>query len=111
MVVIGGGGSGMAAAISAAENGARVVLLEKNPHLGGTTRLSVGSITATGTRFQKAKGIVDTPDEHFNDMSLFLSPELAAKENLELRRVLVDHVPETLEWLISIGLCFYGPMP
>jgi fumarate reductase flavoprotein subunit len=111
VLVIGGGGSGMAAAISAAENGARVVLLEKNPHLGGTTRLSVGSITATGTRFQKAKGIVDTPDEHFDDMSLFLSPELAAKENLELRRVLVDHVPETLEWLIRIGLCFYGPMP
>lgn len=111
VVVVGGGGSGMAAAIAAAENGAKVILLEKNPHLGGTTRLSVGSITATGTRFQKAKGIHDTPDEHFNDMSLFLTPELAEKENLELRRVLVDHVPETLEWLIGIGLSFYGPMP
>ena len=111
VVVVGGGGSGMAAAIAAAEQGARVILLEKNPFLGGTTKLSVGSITATGTRFQKAKGIYDTPDEHFEDMSLFLSPELATKENLELRRVLVDHVPETLEWLISIGLCFYGPMP
>lgn len=111
VIVVGGGGSGMAAAIAAAESGAKVILLEKNPHLGGTTRLSVGSITATGTRFQKAKGIHDTPDEHFNDMSLFLTPELAEKENLELRRVLVDHVPETLEWLIRIGLCFYGPMP
>lgn len=111
VVVIGGGGSGMAAAIAAAEQGARVVLLEKNPHLGGTTRLSIGSITATGTRFQKAAGIQDTPDEHFEDMSLFLPPELAARENLELRRVLVDHVPETLEWLIGIGLSFYGPMP
>lgn len=111
VVVMGGGGSGMAAAIAAAEQGAKVILLEKNPHLGGTTRLSVGSITATGTRFQKAAGIDDSPDEHFEDMSLFLTPELAAKENLELRRVLVDHVPETLEWLIGIGLCFYGPMP
>ncbi|MCW5656014.1 FAD-dependent oxidoreductase [Hydrogenophaga sp.] len=111
VVVVGGGGSGMAAAIAAAEAGAKVILLEKNPHLGGTTRLSVGSITATGTRFQKAKGIHDTPDEHYEDMSLFLSPELQQKENLELRRVLVDHVPETLEWLIRIGLCFYGPMP
>lgn len=111
VVVVGGGGSGMAAAIAAAESGAKVILLEKNHDLGGTTRLSVGSITATGTRFQKAKGIHDTPDEHFNDMSLFLPPDLVDKENLELRRVLVDHVPETLEWLISIGLCFYGPMP
>lgn len=111
VVVIGGGGSGMAAAISAAEQGASVILLEKNPHLGGTTRLSIGSITATGTRFQKAAGIEDTPDEHFDDMSLFLPPELVPRENLELRRVLVDHVPETLEWLIGIGLAFYGPMP
>lgn len=111
VIVMGGGGSGMAAAIAAAEQGAKVILLEKNPHLGGTTRLSVGSITATGTRFQKTAGIQDTPDEHFEDMSLFLTPELAAKENLELRRVLVDHIPETLEWLIGIGLCFYGPMP
>ena len=65
VVVIGGGGSGMAAAISAAESGLKVVVLEKNPDLGGTTRLSVGSITATGTRFQKAKGIKDSKDEHF----------------------------------------------
>ncbi|BDU54191.1 FAD-dependent oxidoreductase [Limnohabitans sp. INBF002] len=111
VIVVGGGGSGMAAAIAAAEQGAHVILLEKNPFLGGTTKLSVGSITATGTRFQKAKGIEDTPDEHFNDMSLFLSPELAKKENLELRRVLVDNAQATLEWLISIGLSFYGPMP
>lgn len=111
IIVVGGGGSGMAAAISAAENGARVLLLEKNPHLGGTTRLSVGSITATGTRFQKARGIQDTPDEHYDDMSLFLTPELARKENYDLRRVLVDHSPATLEWLISIGVVFYGPMP
>lgn len=111
VVVVGGGGSGMAAAIAAAEQGARVILLEKNPFLGGTTKLSVGSITATGTRFQRAKGIEDHPDAHFEDMSLFLNPELTAKENMELRRVLVDNVPETLEWLISIGLCFYGPMP
>lgn len=111
VVVIGAGGSGMAAAIGAAERGARVMAIEKNPHTGGTTRLSVGSITASGTRFQKAEGIVDTPDEHYADMSLFLTPELAAKENYALRRVLVDHVPETLEWLIGLGVCFYGPMP
>ena len=111
VVVIGGGGSGMAAAISAAESGLKVVVLEKNPDLGGTTRLSVGSITATGTRFQKAKGIKDSKDEHFEDMSLFLPPDLESKENLELRRILVDNVPETLEWLIRIGLAFYGPMP
>lgn len=111
LVVVGAGGSGMAAAISASECGLKVVLLEKNAAVGGTTSLSVGSITAAGTRFQAARGIVDTPEEHFQDMSLFLPPELVPKENLELRRILVENVPQTLEWLISIGLTFYGPMP
>ncbi len=111
VVVLGGGGSGMAAAIAAAQTGATVLLLEKTPILGGTTRLSVGSITAAGTQLQKAKGVCDSPDEHFDDMSLFLSPEMTTKENLELRRVLVDNVPETLEWLTQIGLCFHGPLP
>jgi succinate dehydrogenase/fumarate reductase flavoprotein subunit len=103
VIVVGGGGSGLAAASAAASAGAKTIVLEKNAHLGGTTRLSVGSITASGTRFQKRRGIYDTPDEHFADMSRFLTPELAAKENLDLRRVLVDHIPETLEWLIGIG--------
>ena len=47
VVVIGGGGSGLAAAIEAATLGRRVVLLEKAPQLGGSTRWSIGSITAT----------------------------------------------------------------
>lgn len=110
VVVVGGGGSGLAAAIAAAGAGAHVIVLEKNSHFGGTTCLSIGSITAAGTRFQRKKGIVDTPDEHFEDMSLFLRPEILQRENLELRRVLVDNVPETLEWLVGLGLSFYGPV-
>ncbi|HUT92144.1 MAG TPA: FAD-dependent oxidoreductase [Thermoguttaceae bacterium] len=42
VIVLGGGGSGLAAAVSAAENGAHVVLVEKNPRLGGTTGIAIG---------------------------------------------------------------------
>nr|WP_046866703.1 FAD-dependent oxidoreductase [Microvirga massiliensis] len=110
VIVVGGGGSGLAAAIAAAENKARVVLLEKNTHLGGTTRLSIGSITATRTALQKKAGIQDSPDEHFEDMAKFAG-ELAPKDNLALRRVLVDNVPDTVAWLESLGVSFFGPMP
>jgi succinate dehydrogenase/fumarate reductase flavoprotein subunit len=110
VVVVGGGGSGLACAITAAKSGARTLLFEKNQKLGGTTALSIGSITAAGTRFQKRNGIHDTPDEHFADMTLFCGPH-AGKDNLELRRILVDNVPDTLEWLISLGMRFFGPMP
>ena len=37
VLVIGGGGAGLAAAIEAADNEAHVILIEKNPELGGTT--------------------------------------------------------------------------
>jgi flavin-dependent dehydrogenase len=37
VVVVGGGGSGLAAAIEARASGRDVVLIEKNPQLGGST--------------------------------------------------------------------------
>ena len=110
VIVVGGGGSGLAAAISAASQKAKVLLLEKNGHLGGTTRLSIGSITATRTALQKRAGIEDSPDEHFEDLGKFAG-DLAPRDNLALRRVLVDNVPDTVAWLTSLGVSFFGPMP
>jgi fumarate reductase flavoprotein subunit len=108
VVVIGGGASGLAAAIEAAGTGASVVVLEKNAMPGGSSRLSVGSINAAGSSLQKRAGIADSPDAHFADMDNFMGA-FADKENRELRRLLVDHAAETLEWLMSLGLSFYGP--
>lgn len=53
VLVVGGGGSGLAAAIEAREAGASVLLLEKNEKLGGSTSWSIGSVTSTGTPHQK----------------------------------------------------------
>jgi succinate dehydrogenase/fumarate reductase flavoprotein subunit len=110
VVVVGGGGTGLAAAIAARSHGSSVLLLEKNPMLGGSTAWSIGSITATGTPHQRRQGIEDTPDAHFADMPLF-APDLAARDNDPLRRILCEHVPETFAWLLSLGVRFYGPMP
>jgi len=108
VIVVGGGGAGLAAASSAARLGRRVVLLEKAPTLGGTTAWSVGSISATGTPHQRRAGIKDSPDEHFEDLGLFAGP-LTNRDNLHLRRILVDNISETFEWLLSTGLVFSGP--
>jgi succinate dehydrogenase/fumarate reductase flavoprotein subunit len=108
VVVIGGGGSGLAAASEAARAGGRVVLLEKNPALGGTTSWSVGSISATRTPHQRARGIVDSPDAHFEDLEI-LAGRYAARDNRVLRRILVDNTTELLAWLMSLGLEFLGP--
>ena len=110
VVVIGGGGSGLAAAVAAADHGAGVVLLEKNPALGGTTAWSVGSISATRTPHQRREGIVDTPQAHYEDMELISKKYTTRADNDALRRVLAENVPDTVQWLISLGVEFFGPL-
>lgn len=110
VVVIGGGGSGLAAAIEARKAGASVVLLEKNERLGGSTAWSVGSVTSTRTPHQRRLGIDDDPHDHWADMSLF-AREIAARDNDALRQVLCDEIPDTFRWLLDLGVRFYGPMP
>ena len=108
VIVVGGGGAGMAAAIEAARWGRQVVLLEQNSALGGSTAWSVGSISASGTWQQKAAGIADHPDAHFEDMEAFAGA-LANRDNRALRRVLVDNTTELMTWLESLGVVFVGP--
>lgn len=112
VIVVGGGGSGLAAAIEAAYYGRSVVLLEKNPTLGGTTIRSVGSVTSTCTPLQRALGLHDTPQAHFEDMALLADDRgFAEKDNLELRRLLVEHSPDMVQWLMDMGVVFFGTMP
>jgi succinate dehydrogenase/fumarate reductase flavoprotein subunit len=61
VVVIGGGGAGLIAAVTAATHGARVVLLEKGDRIGGTTGLSVGTIMAADPSINKLRGSVIVP--------------------------------------------------
>ncbi len=110
VVVVGGGGAGLAAAIEARESGRSVLLLEKNPALGGSTAWSIGSVTATGTPHQKKRGIVDSAADHWADMPGFAG-ELDARDNPELRRILCNEIPATFQWLLDSGVRFMGPMP
>ncbi|MCP5151011.1 MAG: FAD-dependent oxidoreductase [Chromatiales bacterium] len=108
VVVVGGGGAGLAAAIEAAGGGARVCLVEKAPRLGGSTAWSVGSISVNRSAHQRLIGIDDDPQAHFEDLGRLAGP-LVDRDNLVLRRLLVEHVTETFEWLERHGLVFVGP--
>lgn len=111
VIVVGGGGSGLAAGMAAAECGASVVLLEKTPQLGGTTGIAVGSFTANRTVHQRRAGIDDNPDDHEADAGKFGPPEVQARNNGPLRRFLLEHAAGTLDWLTGMGLRFHGPSP
>ena len=110
VIVVGGGGAGLAAAIEARASGASVLLLEKNDKLGGSTAWSIGSVSSTQTPHQRNKGIVDNPQDHWADMPGFAG-ELAQRDNAELRRILCDEIPDTFQWLLDSGVRFMGPMP
>jgi fumarate reductase flavoprotein subunit len=110
VVVVGGGGAGLAAAAEAAVLGLNVVLLEKNPELGGSTAWSLGAISANGTELQNRAGIEDHADHHFEDLGLHAG-DLAPRDNLLLRRILVDECADAVAWLSRLGIVFMGPAP
>ena len=54
IVVVGAGSSGLAAAVQAAEKGAKVVLLEKNPFVGGNSQHAEG-LFAVESEYQRLR--------------------------------------------------------
>lgn len=110
VLVIGGGGAGMSAAISAATSGASVIVLEKCAEVGGSTAMSVGSFTAANTSYQYRAGVNDSIDLFVEDMKI-ANGTFEERENKELRRVLAENAGPTVEWLSSIGVQFLGPTP
>jgi FAD binding domain len=110
LIVVGGGGAGLMAAVTAAECGMKVVLLEKGRQLGGTTALSVGSISASQTSYQTAAGIEDSPASHVADLEA-ATRRFGIEDDPALRALLAEHVGETVEVLKRLGVVFLGPFP
>jgi len=65
VVIVGTGFAGHCAALEAASAGARVLLVDSEAQIGGSSRLSTGMMMAAGTRFQAERGIDDEPDRLF----------------------------------------------
>ena len=56
IVVIAGGPAGLSAAVQAAEDGADVILIEKNAAVGGAANMGMGPL-AIGTKYQQRQMI------------------------------------------------------
>ena len=102
VIVLGGGGAGMAAAKEAAEAGARVLLVDADRKLGGSTALSGGVFYAAGTAVQRSAGVADSPAEQFR---YYMNVNQHKLEPSLVHRLCEDGAP-TLEWLQSLGVEF-----
>ena len=111
VIVVGAGGSGLAAGLAAAQRGGRVLILEKRPQPGGTTGIAVGSFTAAETSLQEARGIVDRVADHAIDAGKFADPQIECRNNDTMRSFFLREAPRTFEWLCSLDLNFVGPSP
>ena len=94
VVVVGGGMAGFCAAIEAADQGANVVILEKQDVFSGSTSRSEGYVIAAGTEFQKENGQEDTVEHFWEDIySVYkdepmLNPELLKKVTVESQNLI-----------------------
>jgi fumarate reductase flavoprotein subunit len=102
VVVVGGGLAGHCAAIELAEQGADVLLVEKESRVGGSTVLSGGSFAFAGTDLQRKNGIEDSSELLFDDLR-----KVGGYGNDEaLVRAYVDHQLDTYHWLAARGVAF-----
>ncbi|MBR2835625.1 MAG: FAD-binding protein [Coriobacteriales bacterium] len=103
LVIVGAGGSGLAAAVEAAETGASVVVLERMPYAGGG-ELGVEGIFGVNSNMQQAEGIHISAGE-------MVRAELAASQQRASGPAYVDLVHatgENINWLVEHGVTFEG---
>lgn len=100
VVVVGSGGSGLAAAIEAYDKGASVVIIEKMPIAGGNTNKASAGMNAAETLFQQQAGITDHKEWFYNETL----KGGKNKNNPELLHYFVEHAPAAINWLDAKGI-------
>ena len=100
VAVIGAGGAGMSAALTAASDGARVVLVEAGDQVGGSTVLSGGVFYAAGTHIQRQMGFTDSAEAMYRYYMAVNRHDVVP----DLVRKLCEESADTLNWLIALGV-------
>jgi fumarate reductase flavoprotein subunit len=101
VVVIGSGVSGLAAAVTAAAGGAKVIVFEKERSLGGTSNFFDG-LFAVESNMQRDRYITYSRDQAFKNMMEYSH----WRANPRLVRAFVDESGSTISWLQEKGVEF-----
>ena len=104
VVVIGAGGAGLAAAITAEQNGAKVIVVEKMPKVGGNTILAGGAVNAVEDRSEFAIKQNDSVYWHYTQT-------LSGGDyqgDPELVMTLVENAYDGIQWTKELGMEWLG---
>ncbi|MFR6252172.1 MAG: flavocytochrome c [Parasutterella excrementihominis] len=101
LIVVGSGAAALAAAVSASNEGLKnILVIEKEPIIGGSSAISGGAVAVSQTEFQRQQGVYDTDERFFND----LMKCGGYANDPELVRTLVSGIRQQYEWIVSRGL-------
>lgn len=98
VLVAGGGGSGLAAAIRASQLGAKVILVEKMERLGGNSFFA-GGLLAPGSRYHREAGLPDKTEDYIKTNFKKHGYTL----NSDLVRRYLNNAGRFYEWLGDLG--------
>ena len=104
VVIIAAGAAGLAAAIAAAEKGAKVIVFEKASTTGGTGSMGMGPL-GVESRLQRLKQMGPSKDEAFKIFMDYTHWQVDAR----LVRAYIDKAATTIEWLEKMGVEFLEP--
>jgi hypothetical protein len=107
LVVIGAGGAGMAAALFAAIDGKKVLLVERTGHVGGTTAWSAGTTWVPGTHHAAQVNPADT----LADAARYLTNAIGERTPAELRQTFLDNGPEAIRHIETRSDVQFRPYP
>ncbi len=104
VIIVGAGAAGMTAAITATENGANVIVLEKSNVLGGNTVCAANGINGADSAVQLANETYVEKEASVEGLEHLQMNNEDARENLV--KAFAENSGETLDWLSSLGVNF-----
>ncbi|MEY2684038.1 MAG: hypothetical protein RJA09_1182, partial [Pseudomonadota bacterium] len=107
LVVAGAGGAGLSAALFAALTGARVLVVERTAHVGGTTAWSAGTTWVPGTSHAPQVN----PQDSLAAAQTYLHNAVGDRAPGALRQAFLDHGAEAVAQLESRTEVKYRPYP
>jgi 3-oxosteroid 1-dehydrogenase len=102
VLVIGSGGGGMTAALTAAASGLDALVIEKSSSFGGSTALSGGGIWVPGAPAQRREGYRPDPDgviDYLRQITDGLVSEARIRQYVEAAPLMLDFLEKLSGWL------------